>query len=174
MPTNCVSIGSSSPVSALFVPGLSPAFSSGDPLPAGSSPENMASQSPASVFAAGAGASPAGTAAALAPTGAPGRDPVDSVPKSNVDSLFTWLACGLSNTELKSSSPDFEILAKSSSAEPSFASSSPSKSSSRSSSKGVLSAAGAGAGGWLAGAAVGVERAEPKMSSALLDLLGLC
>lgn len=131
----------------------------------------MASQSPASAFA-GAGASPAGAAAALALAGAPGSDPVDIVPKSNVDSLFTWLVCGLSNTELKSSRPDLEMLAKSSSAEPSFASSSPSKSSSRSSSKGVLSAA--GAGGWIVGAAVGVEWAEPKMSSALLDLLGLC
>lgn len=131
----------------------------------------MASQSAASVFA-GAGASPAGAVPALAPAGAPGREPVDNVPKSNVESLFTWLVCGLSNTELKSSRPDLEMLAKSSSADPSLASSSPSKSSSRSSSKGVLSAA--GAGGWLAGAAVGVEWAEPKISSALFDLLGLC
>lgn len=70
-----------------------------------------------------------------------------SLPKA-VESVLVWLAGGLlSNTGLKSSRPEREMLAKSSSAEPSLASSRPSKSSS--SSKAPF---GGGAGG-LDGAA---------------------
>lgn len=85
------------------------------------------------------------------------------------DSLFGWLGGGLlSKTGLKSSRPEREMLAKSSSAEPSLASSSPSKSSSRSS-KAPLGAAVAVAGRLPVPAGA---PDEPKISSTL-DLLRL-
>ena len=140
-----------------------------------SSPAKSASQSCAS---AGAGAfvlpCPAAAAAVDDEVGAaawpavlpaadvPDRDPKSkllSVPKTGppavwAESLLAWLGGGeLSKTGLKSSRPEREMLAKSSSAEPSLASSRPSKSSSRSS-KACLED--------VVGPAV-VE--EPKMSS---------
>lgn len=85
-----------------------------------------------------------------------------SLPKA-VDSLLAWLAGGLlSKTGWKSSSPERETLAKSSSAEPSFASSRPSKSSSRSS-KAPLEGGSDGAADFAPGAAP--VFAEPKISS---------
>lgn len=86
-----------------------------------------------------------------------------SLPKA-VDSVLAWLPGGLlSKTGLKSSSPEREMLAKSSSAEPSLASSRPSKSLSRSSKPPL-------AWGGLDGAACCDEgavpvAAAPKMSS---------
>lgn len=104
----------------------------------------------------------------------PAVEPVDKDPKSKLLSvpkwallaeslLAAWLGGGLlSKTGLKSSRPEREMLAKSSSAEPSFASSRPSKSSSRSSNALVAAERGAacdGAAGWWAALV-------PKMSSA--------
>ena len=98
-----------------------------------------------------------------------------SVPKGALfaaESLLGWLGGGLlSNTGLKSSRPDREMLAKSSSAEPSLASSRPSKSSS-SSSNAFLGAAGAAAAaaavlGRLLAAGEGLGMAVPKIASAL-------
>lgn len=122
---------------------------------------------------------------ALAPAVLPAAEVPDKEPKSKllsvpnevvlvppprpapvcVASLLAWLGGGeLSKTGLKSSRPEREMVAKSSSAEPSLASSRPSKSSSRSS-KGAGDLAGAGA----AVGAAGVEE-EPKMSLMLEEL----
>jgi hypothetical protein len=85
-----------------------------------------------------------------------------SLPKA-VDSLLAWLAGGLlSKTGWKSSRPEREMFAKSSSAEPSLASSRPSNSSSRSSNAPFE-------GGFDGAAALAVGAApvfaEPKISS---------
>jgi hypothetical protein len=89
-------------------------------------------------------------------------------------SLLGWLGGGLeSKTGLKSSRPEREMVAKSSSAEPSLASSRPSKSSSRSSKAPLEVLVLVAVGGRLAelarAAAVGCETAaaEPKISSTL-------
>ena len=117
---------------------------------AASSPANSASQSCASGAAEGLALAPAPCcSAAVAGTGPavlPAADVPDSEPKSKLlsvpntgpavcaESLLGWLGGGLlSKTGLKSSRPEREMVAKSSSAEPSLASSRPSKSSSRSS-----------------------------------------
>jgi hypothetical protein len=112
----------------------------------------------------------------------PAADVPESEPKSKLlsvpntgcaESLLGWLGGGLlSKTGLKSSRPEREMLAKSSSAEPSFASSRPSKSSSRSS-NGALEAVAAVVGrlALLAVAPAGwCVVKEPKMSSTLEEL----
>lgn len=99
-----------------------------------------------------------------------------STPKGPVvtDSLLAWLGGGLlSKTALKSSRPDREMLAKSSSADPSLASSRPSKSSSKSSKAPFVTAAAEGTGAvcWVGARRLVTGAAgpstEPKISSTL-------
>jgi hypothetical protein len=108
----------------------------------------------------------------------PATDAPDSEAKSKLlsvpngaavwaESLLGWLGGGLlSKTALKSSRPEREMVAKSSSAEPSLASSRPSKSSSRSS-KAPLEVVAAVVG---REAELAAAPAEPKMSSTLEEL----